>query len=51
MKLQVIVNTDNFYTVKKLVEELKSIEKEQQVECVLTLCVPTRDRYCKASTL
>lgn len=43
MKIQMTVTTSNMQVVKSVVEEVKKIEQEQQVDIALTLDVQIRD--------
>lgn len=43
MKIQMTVTTSNMRVVKSVVEEVKKIEQEQQVDIALTLDVQIRN--------
>lgn len=43
MKIQMTVTTSNMQVVKSVVEEVKNIEQEQQVDIALTLDVQIRN--------
>ena len=43
MKIQMSVTTSNMQVVKSVVEEVKKIEQEQQVDIALTLDVQIRN--------
>lgn len=43
MKIQMTVTTSNMQIVKSVVEEVKKIEQEQQVDIALTLDVQIRN--------
>ncbi len=43
MKIQMTVTTSNMQVVKSVVEEVKKIEQEQQVDIALTLDVQIRN--------
>ena len=43
MKIQMTVTTSNMQVVKSVVEEVKKIEQEQQVDIALTLDVQVRN--------
>lgn len=43
MKIQMTVTTSNMQAVKSVVEEVKKIEQEQQVDIALTLDVQIRN--------
>lgn len=43
MKIQMTVTTSNMQVVKRVVEEVKKIEQEQQVDIALTLDVQIRN--------
>lgn len=43
MKIQMAVTTSNMQVVKSVVEEVKKIEQEQQVDIALTLDVQIRN--------
>ena len=43
MKIQMTVTTSNMQVVKNVVEEVKKIEQEQQVDIALTLDVQIRN--------
>lgn len=43
MKIQMTITTSNMQVVKSVVEEVKKIEQEQQVDIALTLDVQIRN--------
>lgn len=43
MKIQMTVTTNNMQVVKSVVEEVKKIEQEQQVDIAITLDVQIRN--------